>query len=77
KYFIGKTVECLIEKESKKSDQQWAGRNTQNYVAIFDKEHYKVGECVLVEIIDCTSATLKGKAIGYSDMVGPLTYDTL
>jgi len=76
-YFVGKTVECLIEKESKKSDQHWAGRNTQNYVAIFDKENYKVGEYVMVEITDCTSATLIGKAVGYSDMEGPLTYDTV
>lgn len=75
-YFIGKTVECLIEKESKKSDLHWAGRNTQNYVAVFPKEHYKVGDFVMVKITDCTSATLIGEAVGYSDMKGPLTKDT-
>lgn len=65
--FLGKTVEVLIEKESKKSDQEWSGRTEQNTVAVFPKEHYKVGDFVMVEIIDCTSATLKGKAVGYSE----------
>ncbi|MGB5982456.1 MAG: tRNA (N6-isopentenyl adenosine(37)-C2)-methylthiotransferase MiaB [Nonlabens sp.] len=74
-YFVGKTVECLIEKESKKSPDEWAGRNSQNYVAVFPKEDYKVGDFVMVEITDCTSATLIGKAIDYSDMKGPLTYN--
>ncbi len=73
KYFIGKTVECLIEKESKKSDQEWAGRNSQNYVAVFPKKHYKVGDFVMVKITDCTSATLIGEAVGYSDMQGAFT----
>jgi tRNA-2-methylthio-N6-dimethylallyladenosine synthase len=62
--FLGKTVEVLIEKESKKSDQEWSGRTEQNTVAVFPKEHYEVGDFVMVEITDCTSATLKGKAVG-------------
>ncbi|AZQ42730.1 tRNA (N6-isopentenyl adenosine(37)-C2)-methylthiotransferase MiaB [Nonlabens ponticola] len=74
-FFVGKTVECLIEKESKKSPDEWAGRNTQNYVAVFPKENYKVGDYVMVKITDCTSATLIGEAVGYSDMVGPTTLD--
>ena len=64
---LGKTVEVLIEKESKKSDKEWAGRTTQNTVAVFPKEHYKVGDFVNVEILDCTSTTLLGRAVGYSD----------
>ncbi|CAM4051953.1 tRNA (N6-isopentenyl adenosine(37)-C2)-methylthiotransferase MiaB [Gillisia limnaea] len=62
--FLGKTVEVLIEKESKKSDLEWSGRTQQNTVAVFPKEHYKIGDFVKVEILDCTSATLKGKAVG-------------
>ncbi|QED39102.1 tRNA (N6-isopentenyl adenosine(37)-C2)-methylthiotransferase MiaB [Antarcticibacterium arcticum] len=62
--FLGKTVEVLIEKESKKSTLEWSGRTEQNTVAVFPKEHYKVGDFVMVEILDCTSATLKGKAVG-------------
>ena len=65
--FVGKTVEVLIEKESKKSDAHWSGRTTQNTVAVFPKENYKVGEFVNVKIEDCTSATLIGEAVGYSD----------
>ena len=67
KEFIGKTVEVLIEKESKKSNKEWAGRNSQNTMVVFPKEDYKIGEFVNVNITDCTSATLKGKAIGYSE----------
>jgi len=64
--FLGKTVEILIEKSSKKSDAHWAGRTTQNTVAVFPKEHYKVGDFVMVKITDCTSTTLIGEAVGYS-----------
>ncbi|MEC8884747.1 MAG: MiaB/RimO family radical SAM methylthiotransferase, partial [Bacteroidota bacterium] len=64
---VGKTVEVLIEKASKKSDAEWAGRNSQNTVVVFPKEHYNVGDFVNVEILDCTSTTLLGKAVGYSD----------
>ena len=64
--FLGKTVEVLIEKESKKSPLEWSGRTEQNTVAVFPKEHYKIGDLVMVEILDCTSATLKGKAVGFS-----------
>ncbi len=66
KQFLGKTVEVLIEKESKKSPLEWSGRTEQNTVAVFPKEHYKVGDFVMVEILDCTSATLKGKAVAYA-----------
>ncbi len=66
--FIGKTVEVLIEKSSKKSNVHWSGRNSQNTVVVFPKEHYKVGDFVHVEITDCTSATLIGNAVGYSEM---------
>ena len=63
---LGKTVEILIEKPSKKSDAHWSGRTTQNTVAVFPKENYKVGDFVNVKITDCTSTTLIGEAIGYS-----------
>ena len=66
--YIGKIVEVLIEKSSKKSDADWAGRNSQNLTVVFPKEHYKVGDFVNVEIQRCTSGTLIGKAVGYSPM---------
>ena len=64
--FLGKIVEVLIERESKKSPLEWSGRTEQNTVAVFPKEHYKIGDFIMVEILDCTSATLKGKSVGYS-----------
>jgi tRNA-2-methylthio-N6-dimethylallyladenosine synthase len=64
---LGKIEEVLIEKESKKSDQHWAGRNTQNTTIVFPKDNYKIGDFVMVKTTDCTSATLIGKAIGFSE----------
>ncbi len=64
---LGKTEEFLIEGESKKSDLHWKARNTQNMVIVFPKENYKVGDFVYVKVEDCTSATLKGTATGYSE----------
>ena len=61
--YIGKSVEVLIEKESKKSNMQWSGRNEQNTVVVFNKEDYKIGDFVNVLIKECTSATLIGEAI--------------
>ncbi len=62
--FIGKTVEVLIEGNSKKSDAHWMGRNSQNAVVIFPKTgEEKPGDLVLVKVKDCTSATLFGDRI--------------
>ncbi len=67
KEHIGKVQEVLIEGTSKKNKDEWKGRNTQNTVVVFPKENYKIGEFVNVKITDCTSTTLKGEAVGYSD----------
>ena len=64
---VGRTEEVLIEKTSKKSEAHWAGRNGQNTMVVFPKEHYKIGDFVNVKIMDCTSATLIGEAIDYSE----------
>ena len=66
--FVNQTVEVLIEKESKKSDAHWSGRISENVVTVFPKENYKPGDFVLVKVTDCTTATLIGEAIGYSEM---------
>ena len=67
--FLGQEMEVLIERESKRSDQHWSGRNSQNTVVVFPKENYKIGEFVLVKMTDCTSGTLIGKATGYSELM--------
>jgi len=61
KQFVGKTVEILIEGDSKKSSDQWMGRNSQNAVAVFPKGNEQIGDTVMVYIDDCTSATLIGR----------------
>jgi tRNA-2-methylthio-N6-dimethylallyladenosine synthase len=66
--FVGHVVEVLIEKTSKKSDAHWSGRNSQNTTVVFPRGHYKPGDFVNVFVTDCTSATLIGEAIGYSNM---------
>ncbi|NHF61485.1 tRNA (N6-isopentenyl adenosine(37)-C2)-methylthiotransferase MiaB [Flavobacteriaceae bacterium TP-CH-4] len=65
--YVGKVQEVLIEGTSKKSLDHWMGRNSQNTVAVFPKEHYKVGDFVNVKMHSCTSATLIGEVVGYSD----------
>ena len=67
--FLGKTVCVLIEKASKRSDDFWSGRTTQNTVVVFPKEDYKVGDYVDVKIENCTSATLLGTAVGSSESI--------
>ncbi|MGB5555878.1 MAG: tRNA (N6-isopentenyl adenosine(37)-C2)-methylthiotransferase MiaB, partial [Flavobacteriaceae bacterium] len=64
---LGKVQEVLIEGLSKKSDAHFMGRNSQNTVAVFPKENYKVGDFVMVRMDSCTSATLIGEAVGYSE----------
>jgi tRNA-2-methylthio-N6-dimethylallyladenosine synthase len=66
KQFVGKTVEVLIEKTSKRNENKPNGRIPQNTVAVFPKENYKVGDFVMVKITDCTSTTLIGEAIKLS-----------
>ena len=60
---IGKTFEVLIEGKSKKSEDYLFGRTTHNTTVVFPKENYKKGDFVMVNIENCTSATLLGKVI--------------
>ena len=60
---IGKTFEVLVEGFSKRSREQLMGRTEQNKAVVFDKQGHHIGDRVMVEITDATSATLIGKAI--------------
>ncbi|WP_421947897.1 tRNA (N6-isopentenyl adenosine(37)-C2)-methylthiotransferase MiaB [Phaeodactylibacter xiamenensis] len=61
---IGKTFKVLIEGDSRKSDQQFKGRNSQNKMLVFDKEPgYKPGDYCYVKVNDATSATLIGEMV--------------
>lgn len=67
--FLDQTVEVLIEKTSKRSDAHWSGRNSQNTTVVFPKGNYKPGDFVNVKVTECTSATLIGEAVGYSEIM--------
>jgi tRNA-2-methylthio-N6-dimethylallyladenosine synthase len=55
---IGKTFQVLIEGASKRSADQFYGRNSQNKVIIFPKGNHKIGDYIDVTVKDCTAATL-------------------
>jgi tRNA-2-methylthio-N6-dimethylallyladenosine synthase len=59
---VGKTFEVLVEGNSKKSDQEWMGRNSQNKVIVFPKENHSIqkGDYVKVHITGYTKGTLLG-----------------
>ena len=61
---VGKIQEILIEGDSKKSDQEWKGRNDQNAMVVFAKTgNEKKGDFVKVLIKDCNTATLFGEIV--------------
>jgi tRNA-2-methylthio-N6-dimethylallyladenosine synthase len=60
---IGKTFKVLVEKVSKRSQEELAGRNSQNKMIVFPKGDAKIGDYVFVKVIDCTQATLKGELV--------------
>ena len=61
---LGKTFKVLIEGDSKKSDQDFKGRNGQNKVVIFPKaDGLKPGDYVDVKVTSLTRATLIGEIV--------------
>ncbi|MDB5197384.1 MAG: (dimethylallyl)adenosine tRNA methylthiotransferase [Flaviaesturariibacter sp.] len=62
---LGKTFKVLIEGESKKDENFWKGRNSQNKVVIFPKKgtELKAGDYVTVHVTSCTQATLIGDIV--------------
>jgi tRNA-2-methylthio-N6-dimethylallyladenosine synthase len=62
---VGKVHKVLIEGFSKKSDEMFMGRNTQNTVVVFPKLNYKKGDYVNVLVTSCTSSTLIGEIVSH------------
>ena len=58
---IGKIENVLIEKESKKSSNHWAGRTDSNEWVILEKNSSKIKDIIPVEIVDATGVILHGK----------------
>lgn len=55
---LNKTFKVLIEGVSKRSNERYFGRNSQNKVIVFPKGNLKIGEYANVLVTNCTSATL-------------------
>jgi len=61
---VGQVQRVLIEGNSKKSVQDFAGRNDRNAMVVFPSSPIlKAGDYVWVKIESCTSATLIGKMV--------------
>ena len=61
---IGQTFKVLIEGDSKRSDQDFKGRNSQNKMIIFPKKAgLTAGDYVQVKVREATSATLIGDIV--------------
>jgi tRNA-2-methylthio-N6-dimethylallyladenosine synthase len=60
---LGQVFEVLIEGNSKRSEQHWMGRNSQNKVIIFPKtgNKYNKGEYAFVKVTQFSKATLLGE----------------
>jgi tRNA-2-methylthio-N6-dimethylallyladenosine synthase len=63
KRHIDKNLEVLVEKESKKSPDQWAGRTDGNQWVIFDKAGAQVNDFVTVHIDSAHGVILKGHLV--------------
>ena len=63
KKMVGKKFTVLVEGTSKKSQDEFSGRNSQNQVVVFPKNGEKTGDFVEVKIVDTTPATLIGEKI--------------
>jgi tRNA-2-methylthio-N6-dimethylallyladenosine synthase len=61
---VGHIYEVLIDGFSKKSDQDYSGKNSQNTTVVFPvDDHFRPGDYVQVIIERCTPATLIGKIV--------------
>ena len=63
--YVEKVHEVLIEGTSKKNENQWKGRNSQDAVVVFNKEDgQKLGDFVNVFVHGNTQGTLLGETVG-------------
>ena len=60
---VGEVYEILVEGPSRRSEEQYCGRNSQNSMVVFDRKNVQVGSYVMVRITSCTSATLMGELV--------------
>ncbi|RCL61804.1 MAG: tRNA (N6-isopentenyl adenosine(37)-C2)-methylthiotransferase MiaB [Bacteroidetes bacterium] len=60
---LGKTFEVLVEKPSKRSEDDLCGRNSQNKMIVFPKGNARIGEYIQVKVTDYSQAILKGEIV--------------
>ncbi len=62
---LNKVFKVLVENNSRKSENDWMGRNSQNKVIVFPKTSDKDlrGTYVMVKVTECTRTTLIGEII--------------
>jgi len=58
---VGKKVEVLVEKESKKSANYWSGRTDSNKWVIFEKGNKKIKDIIPIRITSAHGVTLRGQ----------------
>ena len=60
---IGKTVEVLVEGFSKRSHEDMYGRTDRYKTVVFPRTDQKIGDLVLVRVLEASAATLKGEIV--------------
>lgn len=55
---VGKEFDVLVESVSKRSKEQFVGRNSQNKAVVLPRGDYRVGDTVRVRVVSASSATL-------------------
>lgn len=60
---IGQIQRVLVEGRSKRSADEYCGRNGKNTMIIFPKGNFEKGDYILVQVTDCTTATLRGEVV--------------
>jgi tRNA-2-methylthio-N6-dimethylallyladenosine synthase len=68
KTIIGRVEMVLVEKESKRSKKQWAGRTDANKWVVFNKENSKIKDLIPVKIMDARGITLHGEIVQIQEM---------
>ena len=66
--FIGREETVLVEKVSKKSANQWAGRTGSNKWVIFNKEDAQIRDMVKVKITKTEGISLQGHLVARADV---------
>ncbi len=60
---LGKTFKVLVEGPSRKSEDFYCGRNSQNKMMVFPRQGVQRGDYVYVKVVSCTQATLLGEIV--------------